>query len=112
MAENQNSFEDVLTSLALIVDGVQALYPKSKSVLIYELNSLDFNSVKSNFKYIKIDENQIKIDISNTEIIFILENSYKQEETIPEEIIQEEIIPEKQSFWKNFKNFLTPKKSS
>jgi hypothetical protein len=107
MGENQNGFENLLTSLALIVDGVQALYPKSKSVLIYELDFSDFNYVKSNFKNIKIDENQIKIDISNTEIIFILENSYKQEEIIPEEI-----IPEKQSFWKKTFNFLTPKKSS
>jgi hypothetical protein len=108
MGENQNDFENVLTSLALIVDGVQALYPKSKSVLIYELNYSDFNYVKSNFKNIKVDENQIKIDISNTEIIFILENSYKQEEVI----IPEKKEEEKQTFWKKTIKFLTPKKSS
>jgi hypothetical protein len=82
MAENKDSFENTLTSLALIIDGIQTLYPSSKSVLIYELKFSDFQYVKNSFKNLKIDENQIKIDISGTEIVFILENSYKIEENI------------------------------
>jgi hypothetical protein len=110
MAENKNSFEDSLTNLALIVDGAQKLFPRSKSVLIYELNQDDFNYVKSNFRNLKIDDTQIKIDISGTEIVFILENSYKEEPIVVEEETEEEEI--KETFFSKLKNLLTSKKSS
>lgn len=112
MGENQNSFEDTLGSLALIVEGVQKIYPESKSVIIYELNLFDFTYLKSNFKYIKIDENQIKIDISGTEIIFILENSYKIEEKQIEEETEEKQIEVKKNLFQKILNKLTFKKSS
>jgi hypothetical protein len=114
MAENKNSFEDSLTNLALIVDGVQKLFPRSKSVLIYELNQDDFNYVKSNFRNLKIDDTQIKIDISGTEIVFILENSYKEEPIVVEEEEKEEEKEEeiKETFFSKLKNLLTSKKSS
>jgi hypothetical protein len=108
MGENQDGFENTLTSLALIVDGIQSLYPTSKSVLIYELKFSDFQYVKSNFKNIKIDENQIKIDISGTEIVFILENSYKEEEEIE---IKEEPI-KKENIKNKILKFLSFKKGS
>ena len=110
MAENKNGFEDILTNLALIVDGTQALFPRSKSVLIYELNQDDFNNVRSNFKYLKIDEYQIKIDISGTEIVFILENSYKEELIKEEEPVIVEEKPKK--FLDKLRNLFTTKKSS
>jgi hypothetical protein len=114
MAENKNSFEDSLTNLALIVDGVQKLFPRSKSVLIYELNQDDFNYVRSNFRNLKIDDTQIKIDISGTEIVFILENSYKEEPIVVEEEEKEEEKEEeiKETFFSKLKNLLTSKKSS
>ena len=104
MGENTNGFEDVLTNLALVTEGVQSLFPESKSVLIYELFVLiyelkqrDFNYIRSNFKNIKYDENQIKIDISGTEIVFILEGSYKEfEKPEPEPVV----VEEKKSFWR------------
>jgi hypothetical protein len=111
MAENKNSFEDSLTNLALIVDGAQKLFPRSKSVLIYELNQDDFNYVKSNFRNLKIDDTQIKIDISGTEIVFILENSYKEEPIVVEEEKKEE-EEIKETFFSKLKNLLTSKKSS
>jgi hypothetical protein len=110
MAENKNDFEDLITNLALLTEGVQALFPKSKTVLIYELQQQDFNIVKSNFKYIKIDEKQIKLDISGTEIVFILEGSYNENIT-PEpepEIPEPKIVEEKISFWKRL--FMVGKK--
>jgi len=110
MAENKNSFEDSLANLALIVDGTQKLFPRSKSVLIYELNQDDFNYVKSNFRNLKIDDTQIKIDISGTEIVFILENSYKEEPIVVEEDKEEEEI--KETFFSKLKNLLSSKKSS
>ena len=110
MAENKNSFEDSLTNLALIIDGVQKLFPRSKSVLIYELNQDDFNYVKFNFRNLKIDDTQIKIEISGTEIVFILENSYKEELIIVEEEKKEEKVEE--TFFSKLKNLFTSKKSS
>lgn len=112
MAENKNGFEDILTNLALIVDGVQTLFPKSKSVLIYELNQDDFNNVKSNFRNLKIDDYEIKIDISGTEIIFILENSYKIETVIEEPEVEEPEVITKLTKWEKIKNLFTRKKSS
>jgi hypothetical protein len=102
MGENTNGFEDVLTNLALVTEGVQSLFPESKSVLIYELKQRDFNHIRSNFKYVKYDENQIKIDISGTEIIFILEGSYNETETLEPEIQEPEpvVVEEKKSFWR------------
>jgi len=94
MAENQNGFETVLTNLALITDGMEALFPSAKTVLIFELNYRDFNSVRSNFKNIKVDENQIKIMISGTEVVFILENSYNEKE------VKEEPVVLKETYWK------------
>jgi len=105
MESNQNGFENILTNLALVVDGTQTIFPKSKSVIIYELDYADFNYIKGNLKNTKIDENQIKIDISGTEIIFILENSYKIEEEIKEEIEEEIKVEEpKKGFFKRIFN--------
>ena len=105
MAEDKNDFNSILENLALVIDGVQKIFPASKSVLIYELNQQAFNFVKSNFKNIKIDETQIKIDISGTEIIFILENSYKKKE-------EEIITPEEKKLFGKLKELFTSKKSS
>jgi hypothetical protein len=80
MGENQENFEQFLSNLAFAVDNVENLVPRSKTVIIYEINAHDFENIRKNFKNIKIDENQIKIDISGTEVIFILENSYQQPE--------------------------------
>lgn len=100
MGENKNNFEDILTNLALVTEGVQSLFPESKSVLIYELRKRDFENVRSNFKNIKYDENQIKLDISGTEIVFILEESYKEVEVKTSEPV---VIMKKKSFWDLFK---------
>jgi hypothetical protein len=107
METNQNGFEDILTKLALIVDGAQAIFPKSKSVLIYEVDYADFNYIKGNLKNTKIDENQIKIDISGTEIIFILENSYKFEDEVVDEVVEEvveKVEEPKKGFFKRLFN--------
>jgi hypothetical protein len=107
MAEDKNDFNSILENLALVIDGAQKVFPSSKSVLIYELNQQTFNFVKSNFRSIKVDETQIKIDISGTEILFILENSYKKEEELVAKPVEE-----KKTFGKKLKNLFTNKKSS
>jgi hypothetical protein len=104
MAENKDGFETILTNLALITDGMQAVFPSAKAVLVFELNYRDFNSVRRNFKNIKVDESQIKIIISGIEVIFILENSFPEEPTV-------EKVEEKDSFLKKFKNLFSNNRS-
>lgn len=107
MAENITGFEKTLENLALITDGVQSVFPTGKSVLIYELNQRDFNYIRSNFKNIKYDETQIKIDISGTEVVFILENSYR------ENIVTETIVEEKkETVFDKVKKIFSFRKSS
>lgn len=77
---------------------------------MYEVNKHDFESIRKNFKNIKVDETQIKIDISETEVVFILENSYQQQEEKPIEAPKVEI--EKASTLKKLKNLLFFKVSS
>ena len=104
MAEDTKGFEQTLENLALITDGVQSLFPTGKSVLIYELNHRDFNYIRSNFKNIKYGETQIKIDISGTEVVFILEGSYKENEKLP--------VFEKVTITQKIKNLFSFRKSS
>lgn len=106
MAENQENFEDFLSNLAFAVDNVEKLVPRSKTVIIYEISSYDFESIRKNFKNIKIDENQIKLDISGTEVVFILENSYTEKPEV------KEVTVEKTSIFKKIKNALFFKISS
>jgi hypothetical protein len=106
MAENKNGFEDVLTNLAMVTEGIQAIFPRSKSVLLYEVSQNDFNMIRSNFKTLKYDENQIKIDMSGTEIVFILEGSYEPNIQIKEEPkIDTEINKKKKNKIWRFFNF-------
>lgn len=59
--------------LAKIVDDIQQLLPNGKGVVVFELNKNDFMSVQNEFGGIKMDEKQFKVDISGTEVIFILD---------------------------------------
>ena len=103
MGEDQNDFQSVLINLAEAVDKVENVFKNSKPVIIYELDNATFNSIHSKFKSLKIDENQIKIDISGVEVIFILENSYKP----VEKEIKKEVEEPKQkiNFWKRLLTF-------
>ncbi len=99
MGENKENFEEFLSNLAFAVDNVEKLVPRSKTVIIYEINSYDFENIRKNFKSIKVDENQIKLDISGTEVVFILENSYTEKP-------KEEVQVEKTSILEKLKNAL------
>lgn len=110
MAENKNGFEDILTNLAMVTEGIQAVLPGSKSVLLYEVNQNNFNMIRSNFKTLKYDETQIKIDMSGTEIVFILEGSYAPNIEIKEDgVIETEIKKPKTNWIRRF--FSSEKKS-
>lgn len=59
--------------LAELTDEAQRLFPNGKCVLVYELNKADFWSLKKEFNLQNGEEKQFKLDISGTEIIFILD---------------------------------------
>jgi len=80
----------------MITDATQQIFPNGKSLIIFELEEKDYKRVQDHFR--KIDNNHKKfvVDISGVEVVFILENSMKDEEK----------VEEKQSFWSNIKNRL------
>jgi len=63
--------------LAEITDSIEKLFPNGKGVLVYELNITDFQQIKTEFNIRNKSEKQFKIDISGTEIIFILDELLK-----------------------------------
>ncbi len=96
MEENSKSADGILEKLAMITDATQQIFPNGKSLIIFELEEKDYKRVQDHFR--KIDNNHKKfvVDISGVEVVFILENSMKDEEK----------VEEKQSFWSNIKNRL------
>jgi hypothetical protein len=80
MEENQESVVGVMEKLAMITDATQSLFPNGKTALVFELPETDFKEVQKNFREIDREYRKFKVDISGVEVIFILENSYGEEE--------------------------------
>lgn len=59
--------------MAQIVDQIQNLYPNGKGVIVFELNMSDYINTQKEFGGVKMEEQKFKVDISGTEIIFILD---------------------------------------
>ena len=74
MAKDQKSVDGIIEKLALITDATQTLFPNGKSAVIFELNYEDYKKVQSNFRQVDSGYEQFKIDLSDVEVIFILEN--------------------------------------
>ena len=96
MEENSKSTDGILEKLAMITDATQQIFPFGKSLIIFELDEKDFKRVQDHFRKIDINHKKFVVDISGVEVVFILENSMKDEEK----------VEEKQSFWGNIKNRL------
>ena len=71
MAENKNSAPGQLEKLALIVDSLQTLF-RGKSSIIFELNKEEYVSMINHFREVDRHHKQFAIDMSGTELIFIL----------------------------------------
>ena len=84
MAKDQKSVDGIIEKLALITDATQTQFPNGKSAVIFELNYEDYKKVQSNFRQVDSGYEQFKIDLSDVEVIFILENTVK--ETVNKEI--------------------------
>ena len=82
MEENNENLGN-LNKLALITDAIDNFIPNSKAIIVFELNSEQYNKIKSEFIGSVTPahtNNKFSIDISGTEVVFLLEDSYILEE--------------------------------
>ncbi len=75
MAEDKKSIDGVIEKLALIVDGVENLFPDGKVAVAIELGLTDYKKVQNNFRTIDHHHKQFMIEISNTQFMFLLDES-------------------------------------
>jgi hypothetical protein len=95
MGENKKNIEDILEKLTLVTEAAQDIFPEGKTILIYELDNVDFKKMQENFRKIDINKLRFKIEISGNEIVFINNKIYEEEE------VKEEVKKEvKVGFWK------------
>lgn len=66
----------VLVQLAMIVDATQQVH-RGKSTIIFEVDKTEFEETKKNLQISAQEENKFKIDISGTEVIYLLLNTDK-----------------------------------
>jgi hypothetical protein len=73
MAENKININGLVNKLAIISDAIDNLLPESKTTILFELSSQDFEIVKKELKSeSKENDKLLKIDISGREYVFIL----------------------------------------
>jgi hypothetical protein len=65
--------------IAEITDYIEKLFPNGRAVLVYELKKNDFENVQKEFGIKTNSDKQFKIDISGSEVIFILDELLKDE---------------------------------
>lgn len=75
MEENQKSIDGVIEKLALIADGIETLFPESKTAIAIELEKDEFKKVQNNFRKIDHHHKQFVIEISNTQFMFLMDES-------------------------------------
>lgn len=103
MGENNESDNKILEELAVVTDKIQTVLPKSKSTIIFEMDSYEFAKTKKIFNIFDNNIQRFKIDISETEIVFLDVNIFNEEEKTEEPVGE----PKKISWFR--KLFLTRK---
>ena len=73
MGKNNKSADGLVEKLAILSDAVENLFPQGKGILVFELKKYDFFDVQKKFGIKSDDDTKFKIDISGTEIIFLLD---------------------------------------
>ena len=73
MDQNKKSVDGIIQKLAIISDAIESLFPDGKCMIAFELKEKDYKTVQKNFRDIDRNYTQFKIDISNTEFIFLLD---------------------------------------
>ncbi len=79
MEENKKSIDGIIEKLALIADGIDTLFPTSKTAIAIELGFEDFKKVQNNFRSIDHHHKQFMVEISNTQFMFLLDESLNDE---------------------------------
>jgi hypothetical protein len=95
MGKNKKNIDDILEKLTIVTEAANDIFPKGKTILVYELNDEDFKEIQGNFRQIDNSRFRFKIDISDSEIVFINNKIYDKNEDIKEDIKEEKV-----SFWK------------
>ncbi len=103
MAETEKNVNGIMEKLALITDATQSMFPKGKSVIVFELNEGDFKEVLGNFRQLDQGHKKFKIDISGVEVVFILEDQYNDSKI--------NVTPVKRSFIERLFPFIGRKSS-
>lgn len=79
MEENKKSVDGVMEKLALLTDAAESIFPNGKMYIVFELNKSDFAKVQSNFRDVDKNHKQFRVDISRTEFMFMVDESYNYE---------------------------------
>jgi hypothetical protein len=75
MEENKKSIDGIIEKLALIADGIETLFPESKTAIAIELGMDEYKKVQTNFRKIDHHHKQFVIEISTTQFMFLLDES-------------------------------------
>jgi hypothetical protein len=84
MGENNESDNKILEELAVVTDKIQTILPKSKSTIIFEMDDYEFARTKKTFSIFDNKIQRFKIDISETEIVFLSQNVFFEKEKDPQ----------------------------
>jgi hypothetical protein len=87
MEKNPEIIYGMIERMALISDAIDNLFINGRKVIVIELNKIDFEETKKQFKNVSPDLNQFKIDISGVEFIFILDELLNVSEDKSEETL-------------------------
>lgn len=82
MDENKNSI-GIIEKLALLADAMEQIFPEGKPLAVFQLNQDEYKSVQNHFRTIDHHHKQFKIDMSGVEMVFILDESSKDETNNP-----------------------------
>jgi len=71
--ETNSKNSGLLTQLAMIVDGAQQTH-RGRVTIIFEVDKTEFEEIKKVMQINPEVEDKFKIDISGTEIIYLIQN--------------------------------------
>lgn len=71
MEKNPEVFDDIMGKLALLADGLENVFPNSKSMIVFELKPADFIKTKVLLTKQTNNLDKFTIDISGVDIIFM-----------------------------------------
>lgn len=71
MEKNTEVYDNLMGKLALLADGVEQLFPKSKGMIVFELEPVEFIKTKVLLTKQQTNIDKFTLDISGVNIIFL-----------------------------------------